>query len=130
MNVQIHDGAHWQPVCPLEHLEPGRGVAVLLDGEQVAVFRDRTGDLHAVANRDPFSGAYVLSRGLLGSRGDRPTLVSPMYKQAFDLRDGRCLDEDTAPDGSPAVLRLWPVRVAPAGERAAERVVATAGERG
>ncbi|MEV6978241.1 nitrite reductase (NAD(P)H) small subunit family protein [Kitasatospora sp. NPDC093806] len=118
MTVEIHDGTRWQPVCTLDDLQPGRGVAVLLPGPgpgpetrtQVAVFRDRAGALHAVDNRDPFSGAYVLSRGLLGSRGDRPTLASPMYKQVFDLTDGRCLDEDTAPDGTPAVLRLWPVR--------------------
>ncbi|MEV0530701.1 nitrite reductase small subunit NirD [Kitasatospora sp. NPDC050463] len=110
MTVEIHDGTRWRPVCTLDDLQPGRGVAVLLDGEQVALFRDRAGALHAVDNRDPFSGAQVLSRGLLGSRGDRPTLASPMYKQVFDLTDGRCLDEETAPDGSPAVLRLWPVR--------------------
>ncbi|MER7705354.1 nitrite reductase small subunit NirD [Kitasatospora sp. NPDC097605] len=110
MTVEIHDGTRWQPVCALDDLQPGRGVAVLLAGHQVALFRDRSGALHAVDNRDPFSGAYVLSRGLLGSRGDRPTLASPMYKQVFDLIDGRCLDEDTAPDGSPAVLRRWPVR--------------------
>ncbi|WTG93556.1 nitrite reductase small subunit NirD [Kitasatospora sp. NBC_01560] len=108
--MEIHDGIRWQAVCTLADLQPGRGVAVLLDGAQVAVFRDRAGALHAVDNRDPFSGAQVLSRGLLGSRGGRPTLASPMYKQVFDLTDGRCLDEDTAPDGSPAVLRLWPVR--------------------
>ncbi|MGW2544866.1 nitrite reductase (NAD(P)H) small subunit [Kitasatospora sp. NPDC001574] len=120
MTVEIHDGNRWQPVCTLDDLQPGRGVAVLLaaadDGNdaQVALFLDRAGALHAVDNRDPFSGAYVLSRGLLGSRGDRPTLASPMYKQVFDLTDGRCLDEDTAPDGSPAVLRRWPVRTAAA----------------
>ncbi|WP_327683439.1 nitrite reductase (NAD(P)H) small subunit [Kitasatospora sp. NBC_00458] len=132
MTVEIHDGSRWQPVCTLDDLQPGRGVAVLLTaaaddaaadaddaadtdtgtgtGVQVALFVDRAGTLHAVDNRDPFSGAHVLSRGLLGSRGGRPTLASPMYKQVFDLTDGRCLDEDTAPDGSPAVLRLWPVR--------------------
>ncbi|MFC5664178.1 nitrite reductase small subunit NirD [Kitasatospora misakiensis] len=112
MTVEIHDGTSWQPVCTLDDLQPGRGVAVLLpDGDtQVALFVDRSGTLHAVDNRDPFSGAYVLSRGLLGSREGRPTLASPMYKQTFDLIDGRCLDEDTAPDGTPAVLRRWPVR--------------------
>ncbi|GAA2785997.1 nitrite reductase small subunit NirD [Kitasatospora aburaviensis] len=110
MTVEIHDGTRWQPVCTLDDLQPGRGVAVLLGADQVAVFRDRAGALHAVDNRDPFSGAHVLSRGLMGSRGDRPTLASPMYKQVFDLTDGRCLDEETAPDGAPAVLRLWPIR--------------------
>ncbi|MBV6695814.1 nitrite reductase small subunit NirD [Kitasatospora aureofaciens] len=116
MTVQIHDGTRWHAVCTLDDLQPGRGVAVLLsDDEQIALFRDRSDALYAVDNRDPFSGAQVLSRGLLGSRGDRPTLASPMYKQVFDLTDGRCLDEDTAPDGAPAVLRRWPVRLAPSG---------------
>ncbi|MEV0041717.1 nitrite reductase (NAD(P)H) small subunit, partial [Streptomyces sp. NPDC050804] len=73
----------------------------------------RAGEVYAVDNRDPFSGAYVLSRGLLGSRGAVPVVLSPMYKQAFDLRTGVCLDEETAPDGSPAVLRVWPARVQP-----------------
>ncbi|MEU8515699.1 nitrite reductase small subunit NirD [Kitasatospora sp. NPDC048722] len=112
MTVQIHDGTRWRAVCTLDDLQPGRGRAVLLEGaRQVAVFLDRTGTLYAVDNLDPFSGAQVLSRGLLGSRGSRPTLASPMYKQVFDLTDGRCLDEDTAPDGRPAVLKVWPVRV-------------------
>ncbi|WP_328323978.1 MULTISPECIES: nitrite reductase small subunit NirD [unclassified Streptomyces] len=109
--VEIFDGTAWTPACDYRDLIPGRGVAVLSEsGEQVAVFRDRAGALYAVDNRDPFSGAYVISRGILGSRGDAPTVASPMYKQVFDLRDGRCLDEDTAPDGTPAELRIWPVR--------------------
>ncbi|MDH6577531.1 nitrite reductase small subunit NirD [Kitasatospora sp. MAP5-34] len=110
LKVEIHDGSRWQHVCAYDDLIPGRGVAVLLDGDQVAVFRDRAGTLYAVDNRDPFSGTYVLSRGIVGSRGDTPTVASPMYKQVFDLRDGRCLDEETAPDGGRAVLRVWPVR--------------------
>ncbi|MBP0459865.1 nitrite reductase small subunit NirD [Streptomyces bomunensis] len=112
--VEIHDGRRWHRVCELADLVPGRGAAVLLGTEQVAVFRDRSGTVYAVANRDPFSGAQVMSRGLLGSRGPVPTLASPMYKHVFDLRDGRCLDEDAAPDGSPAVLRVWPARRATA----------------
>ncbi|WP_405986842.1 nitrite reductase small subunit NirD [Streptomyces sp. NBC_00872] len=111
--VEIHDGAGWVPVCGYAELTPGRGVALLVGGAQVALYRDRAGEVYAVDNRDPFSGAYVLSRGLLGSRGAVPVVLSPMYKQAFDLRTGVCLDEETAPDGSPAVLRVWPARVQP-----------------
>ncbi|MCF3100359.1 MFS transporter [Streptomyces roseoverticillatus] len=33
-----------------------------------------------------------------------------MYKQAFCLRTGVCLDEPLAPDGSDAAVRVWPVR--------------------
>ncbi|MFJ2652053.1 nitrite reductase small subunit NirD [Streptomyces sp. NPDC087420] len=111
--VEIHDGRRWTHVCALADLTPGRGVPLLVGGEQVAAFRDRTGRLYALDNRDPFSGAYVLARGLLGNRGPVPVVMSPMYKQAFDLRDGTCLDEDTAPDGNSSTLRTWPIRLRP-----------------
>lgn len=84
----------WRPVCPLTRLPVERGVAALLDDRQVALFRLADGSLHALDNLDPFSGAMVLSRGVVGSRGDRPTVASPMYKQVFDLRTGACLDDD------------------------------------
>jgi nitrite reductase (NADH) small subunit len=111
--VEIHDGRRWIRVCALADLTPGRGAALLVGGQQVAAFRDRAERLYALDNRDPFSGAYVLARGLLGSRGSVPVLISPMYKQAFDLRDGTCLDEDTAPDGNSSTLRTWPIRLRP-----------------
>jgi nitrite reductase (NADH) small subunit len=85
----------WVMVCPLDRLLPERGVAALVDGRQVALFCTHDGAVYAVDNRDPFSGAYVLSRGIVGTRGEAPTVASPMYKQAFDLRTGNCLDDDT-----------------------------------
>ena len=83
----------WAPVCSVSDLVPERGVCAALGGRQVAVFLLADGAVRAVHNRDPFSGAYVLSRGVVGSRGDVPVCVSPMYKQAFDLRTGICLDD-------------------------------------
>jgi nitrite reductase (NADH) small subunit len=111
--VELHDGQSWIQVCELDDLLPGRGVAVLLGADQVALFRDPAGGLYALDNRDPFSGAQVLSRGLIGNRGPVQVVVSPMLKQAFALETGHCLDEDTAPDGSSANLRRWPVRSRP-----------------
>jgi nitrite reductase (NADH) small subunit len=94
----------WQSVCPLERLQPGRGVAALLGDRQVALFRtvDTRGDetLYAIDNVDPCSGAAVLCRGIVGDRKGEPTVVSPIYKQAFSLVTGRCLDE---PDRGVAV---------------------------
>lgn len=82
-------------VCEYEALQPERGVAVLLpDDTQVAVFRTHDGGVYAVSNMDPFSGAAVLSRGIVGDRGGVPVVMSPIYKQAFDLRTGHCLDDD------------------------------------
>ncbi|WP_329787687.1 nitrite reductase small subunit NirD [Lentzea sp. DG1S-22] len=93
-------------VCDFEALRPEQGVAALLpDGSQVAVFLTADGTLHALDNVDPFSGAAVLSRGIVGDRGGVPVVVSPVYKQAFELSTGKCLDE---PSVSVAV---HPVRV-------------------
>jgi nitrite reductase (NADH) small subunit len=84
----------WTEVCAVDAIPLERGVTALVDGEAVAVFRTYDGEVHALANHDPFSDASVLSRGIVGSRGDVPVVSSPMYKQAFDLRTGRCLDDD------------------------------------
>ena len=97
----------WIAVCRYSELQPERGVAALLPGGvQVAVFRTHDGGLHAVSNIDPFSGAAVLSRGIVGDRAGVPVVVSPIYKQAFDLRTGTCLD---AP--SSVAVQVYPVQV-------------------
>ncbi|NCT92107.1 nitrite reductase (NAD(P)H) small subunit [Cellulomonas sp. APG4] len=117
----------WTAVCHLADLLPERGAAALVQGEQVALVRLHGPDggvgesgaqesepvVLAVQQLDPFSGAHVMSRGIVGTRGEVPTLASPMYKQVFDLRTGVCLDrvgrEPLA--GHEADLRTWPVRV-------------------
>ncbi|MBL1067711.1 nitrite reductase (NAD(P)H) small subunit [Streptomyces sp. 7-21] len=95
IEIRAADG-QWTAVCARSDLVPGRGVAVLLpDGRQAALFLDRSGRPHAIGNRDPFTGACVLARGLLGSTGNegRPFVASPLLKQRFDLVTGVCLDE-------------------------------------
>jgi len=69
------------------------GVAALLGGRQVAIFLLGPDEVRAIDNLDPFSGANVLSRGIVGSRGDAVFVASPMYKQPFDLSTGACLDD-------------------------------------
>jgi nitrite reductase (NADH) small subunit len=81
-------------VCDYEHLQPERGVAALLAGHQVAVFRTFDGMLHAVDNRDPFTGQNVLSRGIVGTRAGTPTVASPLLKQVFDLTTGACVTDE------------------------------------
>ncbi len=95
----------WQPVCPVDRLPVERGVAALVAGHAVALFRLRSGDLFAIDHHEPFTGMPVMARGLVGSVGDTPTVASPLHKQRFDLRTGACLDD---PDHS---IRAWPVRV-------------------
>jgi len=95
----------WVDVVALDELTPGRGVAALVGGRQVAIFLVAGGELFAVDNHDPFSATYVLSRGLVGDRDGVPKVASPMYKQSFDLRTGRCLDDDSVR------IPVYPVRV-------------------
>ena len=83
----------WREICRVDRMPLERGVTALVDGEQVALFRTADGALHAIGNLDPFSDAMVLARGVVGSRGDRATVASPMYKQVFDLETGQCLDD-------------------------------------
>lgn len=83
----------WRAVCRLDDLLVERGACVLVDGRQVALFRLADGAVRAVSNDDPFSGASVMSRGLVGCHNGRHKVASPMYKQSFDLETGVCLDD-------------------------------------
>ncbi len=90
----LNDIQVWTAACRYDFLTANRGVGVLLpDGAQAALFRLDDGSLHAISNIDPFSGAAVMSRGIVGDRGGRATVQSPIKKQAFALDDGSCLDD-------------------------------------
>lgn len=96
----------WHDICALDDLLPERGAAALLGDTQIALFRLHDATVLAVGNLDPFSGANVIARGIVGTRGDRPCVASPMYKQHFDLTTGVCAED-------PAVsLPVYRVRVA------------------
>lgn len=105
----------WLDVCAHDELDAERGSAVLIGGQQVALFRLASvrpldaafpvvPELYAVGNRDPYCGANVLARGIVGSVGATVYVASPMYKQRFDLRTGQCLDDEAV------VIPAWPVR--------------------
>jgi len=100
------EGFCWLDVTALDELEPDTGACALVDGMQIALIRVGDGDtVYAIANKDPFSDAYVLSRGIVGDAGGVPKIASPMFKQSFDLRTGVCLDDASVQ------LPTWPVRV-------------------
>lgn len=50
-------------------------------------------ELYALDNHDPFSGANVIGRGIVGDLGGELVVASPIYKQHFRLRDGQCLED-------------------------------------
>lgn len=101
----------WICVCKLADIVPNTGVCALLGGAQVAVFHvapaavDGPPRVFAIDNFDANSGASVLSRGLVGSIGERIVVASPIYKQHFDLATGECIEE---PQHS---VTVWPVKL-------------------
>jgi nitrite reductase (NADH) small subunit len=97
--------ARFIDVCAADDLVPDSGACVLIDGCQVALVRVGEHDFYALDNFDPFSKAYVISRGIVGDRRGVAMIASPIYKHAFDLRSGQSLDDATVR------LRVWPVRV-------------------
>ncbi|MBC7860813.1 MAG: nitrite reductase small subunit NirD [Burkholderiaceae bacterium] len=95
---------NWIPVCAIDQIVPNTGVCALLKGQQVALFHVGA-RVYAIGNYDPNSNAAVLSRGLVGSVGERVVVASPLYKHHFDLETGECLE---APEHS---VPSYPVRV-------------------
>jgi nitrite reductase (NADH) small subunit len=80
-------------ICRLEDILPNCGVCALVEGKQVAVFRLSDDRVFAVGNSDPFSGANVLSRGIVGDINGELVVASPVYKQHFSLLTGRCIED-------------------------------------
>jgi nitrite reductase (NADH) small subunit len=78
----------WLAACPIAELETGWGETALLAGRQVALLKDSDSHAFAIDARDPHTGAMVMARGIMGSRGEAPTIASPLHKEIYDLRTG------------------------------------------
>jgi len=86
-----HGGLGWHRICRLDDLDEAWGEAALIAGQQVALFR--VGDqVFAVSHTDPATSANVMARGIVGSRGPRPTIASPLHKEVYDLQTGECFE--------------------------------------
>ncbi len=93
--IPAQKATQWITVCSVEAIHPNMGVCALVEGQQVAIFRLGKGtEVFAISNYDPFSRAFVLSRGLVGDRNGTPKVASPIYKQNFCLATGQCLDDE------------------------------------
>ncbi len=96
----------WTAVCSQNDLVPNSGICALVKDIQIALFYvQKEQSVFAIANHDPFSQANVLSRGLIGSKGDDLFVASPVYKQHFCLKSGRCLDDENTR------IQAWPARI-------------------
>ena len=94
--TQTTAALQWVSICPVKQIAPNTGVNALVGDKQVAIFRiGETDEVYALGNFDPFSQAYVMSRGIIGDRKGTLKVASPIYKQNFSLETGECLDDDT-----------------------------------
>jgi NAD(P)H-dependent nitrite reductase small subunit len=85
--------SNWNFICDLEEVFPDSGVAALIDGKQLAIFRVGADQIYALDNFDPNSEANVMSRGLVGDINGEPVVASPVYKHHFSLITGRCIED-------------------------------------
>jgi nitrite reductase (NADH) small subunit len=95
-----------QPVDlgPVEAIPLGEGRACVVAGREIAVFRTREGEIHAVQARCPHRGG-PLADGLVGAG----VVVCPLHGRRFDLRTGEPIGDrcaalatyrvETTPDG-------------------------------
>ena len=81
-------------MCRFAELEVRRGVAALVHGQAVAIFRTDDDRVYAVGNHDPYARTSVLARGIVFVRDDVPCVAPVAHGHAFDLRTGRCLQDD------------------------------------
>lgn len=97
ITMQEHTGrtalAEWRRVCAIDDLELSWGEVALLRARQIAVFRIGADEVYAVDHWDPHTAAPVMARGIVGSRGERPTIASPLHKQVYDLGTGECFTD-------------------------------------
>lgn len=82
---------------PVERVAPGQGFCFVVEGREIAVFRQRDGALFATQNRCPHKNA-PLADGIAGGG----KVICPFHAYTFDLCSG----------AGPAGYRLetWPVR--------------------
>ena len=84
----------WVDVCNLDDITPNTGVGALIAGQSVALFRVGSEKrIYALSNKDPFSQANVMARGIIGDLQGERVIASPIYKQHFSLATGRCLED-------------------------------------
>ncbi|WP_286237496.1 nitrite reductase small subunit NirD [Neptuniibacter halophilus] len=105
--MTANPNANWTRLCNKTDLVQHSGVAALYEGQQVALFYipGYQEEVYAIGNQDPFSGANVLARGLIGDLGGEIMVASPLYKQHFSLSSGQCLEDPETR------VPVWPVRL-------------------
>ncbi len=85
-DVAEQEGVVSARLGPVDQIPVGEGRAFLVGDEPVAVFRPRSGGLHALRATCPHRGG-PLADGLL----DQDVVMCPLHNHQFRLADGACV---------------------------------------
>ena len=85
MTATLTTDLRFATVCELDELPVGLGRAFRVGAHAIAIFRSRTGDVFAVANRCPHRGG-PLSDGMLAGE----QVVCPLHAFRFHRESGDC----------------------------------------
>jgi len=96
----------WVKAAEVDAFPQNGGAAVLINGEQIAVFNfTNEGRWYATQNRCPHKGEMAISRGLTGDSDGHHKVACPFHKKTFSLEDGKCLTDEGYQ------LKTYPVKV-------------------
>ncbi|WP_159519713.1 nitrite reductase small subunit NirD [Sunxiuqinia indica] len=96
----------WVKAAAVEDFPRNGGAAVLVNGEQIAVFNfTNEGRWFATQNQCPHKGEMAISRGLTGDSEGHPKVACPFHKKTFSLEDGKCLTDEEFQ------LKTFPVKI-------------------
>jgi nitrite reductase (NADH) small subunit len=105
MNARI-TRTRWVDVCRLDDISAGGSQPALVGRLQLAVHRlGATETVFATDDFDPYSKAYVLSRGSVDDVAGEPRVESPVYRQSFSLLTGTCVEDESVR------VNVYPARV-------------------
>lgn len=96
----------WIKTAAVADFPQDGGAAVLVEGEQIAIFNFTTeGRWYATQNQCPHKGEMAISRGLTGDSEGHPKVACPFHKKIFSLEDGACLTDESYH------LKTYPVKI-------------------
>ncbi|WP_448211517.1 nitrite reductase small subunit NirD [Colwellia sp. MEBiC06753] len=112
---------NWITVCHVDDLIDNAGVCALVNentNHQIAIFSvpKQPERVFAIDNFDPLGQANVLYRGITGCASGEPVVASPLYKQQYSLKSGRCMQEEVSINAYPTRIENQAVQVLLAGK--------------
>jgi nitrite reductase (NADH) small subunit len=96
----------WHKAIKANEVPDNGGVAVLIDGKQIAIFNFTVkGEWYACQNLCPHKQEMALARGLIGDLNGEPKIACPFHKKAFSLESGSCLNDEICS------IDVYPVKI-------------------